>query len=84
MVFGYLAMFMHMGKLLGVCTLMMAIGSFTMFLPHALSGLYELGPRPPELCDLSGECTYHTPSVDCMTWGPGLQSYVISQVSGPT
>ena len=50
-----MGMFVHQGRVIATCCLFMGAGSFTMFLPHLLGGLYELGPRAVEVCDLSGK-----------------------------
>ena len=56
LVFGYIGMFQHKGRLIGGSCLVMAAGSLVMFLPHILAGNYDSGPNEAEFCDLSGTC----------------------------
>ena len=57
LLFGYIGQFMHNGIILTLGSFVMAVGSFIMVLPQILSGEYELGPQPVEICDL-GSSTY--------------------------
>ena len=53
-VLGYLAMFVHKGRLLSICAGCMMGGSFLLYLPHLLAGRYELGVKPLGVCDIYG------------------------------
>lgn len=55
MIFGYIGIFVHKGRVLSICALIMGVGSFVMFLPHALSGTYQLGVVREEHCTPHGE-----------------------------
>ena len=54
LVFGYLGTSMHKGRLISVGAAVFALGSFTMMTPQLFFGMYELGNKPPENCDVAG------------------------------
>lgn len=58
LLFGYIGQWMHNGRILCIGAYFMSIGSFIMSMPHLISGYYELGPQPIEICNLDGKFVF--------------------------
>ncbi len=54
-VVGYAATSLHKPRLMSLLAFVMALGSFTMFLPHLILGPYHLGKRLMDVCASQGQ-----------------------------
>ena len=51
----YFGTYGHQPRMLSLAAFVMALGSFTMAMPHFVTGPYVLGETVAGVCDLSGE-----------------------------